>query len=142
MKGLQTLIKLQKRDIDALKKRQAVLLNRKELLFKRDQMLIDELEYEIKTSQELIELKGFFGDFSEHVKKKRQVVANEIARVDKVLEEVTDEIAIAFGELKKYEIALEMHVAREKHKRDKLEMEMMDEIAARKYREKQLSNQT
>ena len=141
MKGIRTLIKLQKRDIDALKKRQSLLLDRKEALLKRDQMLIDELEYEIKLSQELAELRGFFGDFSDHVKKKRQVVALEIQRVEQSIEEMTDVIAVAFGELKKYEIALEMFLKREKQKRDKIEMEMMDEIAARKHREKQTSNQ-
>lgn len=140
MKGIKTLIKLQKRDIDALKKRQAVLLDRKESLLKRDQMLVEELEYEMKTSQELTELRGFFGDFSAHVKQKRNVVAIEIARVDAKIEELTDEIAIAFGELKKYEIALEMFIAREKQKREKIENEMMDEIAARRHREQHSSS--
>lgn len=137
MKGIKTLITLQKREIDALKKRQMVLLDRKDALQKRDQMLIDELENEVKLAHELGELRGFFGDYSEMVKKKRQVVWTEIARVDAKLEELTDEIALAFSELKKYEIALEMFLEREKKKREKIEMELMDEIAARKFREKQ-----
>lgn len=141
MKGLKTLITMQKRDIDELKKRQGLLYERREALMKRDQMLVEELETEMRLSEELGELRGFFGNFSDHVKHKRLLVAQEVVRVDAKIEEFTELIAIAFGELKKFEIALELHMEREKKKREKAENELMDEIAARKYREKRLQEE-
>lgn len=139
MKGLKTLITLQKREIDELKKRQGLLYERREALEKRDAMLVEELETEMRLSEELGELRGFFGNFSDLVKKKRLLVAQEVARVDVKIAEFTDLIAIAFGELKKFEIALEMHLEREKKAREKKENELMDEIAARKFRAKKLA---
>lgn len=136
MKGLKTLITLHKREIDELKKRQGLLYERVSALEKRDQMLVEELENEMRLSEELGELRGFFGNFSDLVKRKRAQVAKEIARVEVTIDELAVLIADAFSELKKFEIALEMEMEREKKKREKIENEMMDEIAARKFREK------
>ncbi len=132
MKGLPTLIRLQKRTIDELKKRQSVLLERREFLVQRSQELSDKLELEVKLAAELADMRGFFGNYSEHIKKQRKEIANEVYNVDMRINALTDEIALAFGELKKYEIAEENRKKRAKQKENKREQDMFDDIAARR----------
>jgi len=132
MKGLPTLIRLQKRTIDELKKRQSVLLERREFLVQRSQELSDKLEMEVKLAAELADMRGFFGNYSEHIKKQRKEIANEVYNVDMRINALTDEIALAFGELKKYEIAEENRKKRAKQKENKREQDMFDDIAARR----------
>ncbi len=134
-KGLPTLIKLRQRELDALRKRMTILTqNRQHLVNQSDQLLID-LHNEIELAGELADMGSFFGNYSEHIQKQREKLYKEIQMLERKIENLTDEISLAFGELKKFEIALENQRQREKQKEEKREMNQLDEIAARKHRE-------
>jgi len=138
MSGLKTLIKLRKRDIDELKKRMAVLEDKRDSYLAQSQKLQDDLENELQLSAELADMGSFFGDFSNHIKKKRQKIAKDVVELTGRINILTDEIADLFGEMKKYEIAEERAKARKKKARDKKQQQQLDEVASRKaYTDKQ-----
>lgn len=132
MKGLTTLIKLRKRDIDELKKRMAVLEDKRDSYLQQSQKLQDDLQNELDLSIELAGLGNFFGDFSNHIKKKRQKIALDVVELTGRINKLTDEIADLFGEMKKYEIAEERAALRRKKAKDKKQQQQLDEVASRK----------
>ena len=131
-KGLATLIKLKKRDIDELKKRMSVLEDKRDSLLKQSQKLQDDLETEIRLAGELAGMGNFFGDFSNHIKKKRQKIAQDVVELTGRINKLTDEIDDLFGEMNKYEIAEERERQRMKKKKEKNQQQQLDEVASRK----------
>ncbi len=132
MKGLTTLIKLRKRDIDELKKRMAVLEDKRDSYLQQSQKLQDDLQNELDLSAELADMGNFFGDFSNHIKKKRQKIAKDVVELTARINKLTDEIADLFGEMKKYEIAEQRAALRRKKAKDKKQQQQLDEVASRK----------
>ena len=134
MKNLKTLIKLKKKDIDELKKRKSVFENMRQEFVGETTLLKMQLEEETKLATELADLRGFFGDYSKHIGDKQEKFAEDIARLDKKIDILTDEMGEHFAQMKKYEIALENRKLAIKKKRQKKEQDMLDEVAARKKR--------
>ncbi len=134
-KGLATLIRMQQRELDTLRKRMVILTQNRDALMEQSAQLQEDLEEEVRLAGELAGMSGFFGDYSEHIKSKREKLHKEAAKLEKKIAAMTEEIAQAFGELKKYEIALEHQLKEEKKQRELQEQKQMDEIAARKHRE-------
>lgn len=132
-KGLPILIRLQQRELDSLRKRMVILTQNRDSLLTRSEALLEQLQEEIRLAGELAGLGGFFGDYSKHIKKQRDELHKEAAKLEKKIAALSIEIANAFGELKKYEIAYENQLKEEKKKRDREEQKQMDEIAARKH---------
>ena len=132
MKGLKTLIKLRKRDIDELKKRMAALEDKRDSYMQQSQKLQEDLENELQLSAELADMGNFFGDFSNHIKKKRQKIAKDVVELTGRINKLTDEIADLFGEMKKYEIAEERAMVRAKKAKEKKQQQQLDEVALRK----------
>ncbi len=132
-KGLPTLIRLQQRELDNLRKRMVILQQNRESLLAQAEALLSELEKEVQLAGELAGMAGFFGDYSKRIKGQREGLFKEAAKLDKKIEALSLEINYAFSELKKYEIAYERQLQREKKKREQEEQKQMDEIAARKH---------
>lgn len=133
MKGLNTLIKLNKRTLDELRRKMVALENQKAQLLQASAKLDEELQSEIKLASKTPEMGQFFGGFSNRIKNRQQEIVFEVKKLDKQIDELNIEIGIAFSELKKYEIALANAKQREKaaHER-KLTIEM-DEIAQQQF---------
>ncbi len=131
-KGIKTLIKLKKRDIDDLKKRQAVLLEMKDYLIDKSKSLQEQLHEEIRLAGELATLGNFFADFSEHIKKQQQSLMKQVAELDIKINILTDKISILFSDMKKFEISLEIKAQKALKLKKRKEQNQMDEIAARK----------
>ena len=132
MKHYHTLIKLKKREVDGLRKQLGNLNNQRAILEQLKQHLIDELEHEITMAQSLVDLSGFFGDFSDSIKIREEKVDKEILSIDKQITLLTDKMMFAFGEQKKFELAQEAKEQREQEKRDKAEQDMFDELAGQR----------
>lgn len=132
-KGLPTLIRLQQRELDNLRKRMVILQQNRDSLLAQAEALLAELENEVRLAGEMAGMAGFFGDYSKRIKYQREGLFREAAKLEKKIEALSQEISVAFSELKKYEIAYERHLEREKKKRELLEQKQMDEIAARKH---------
>lgn len=136
-KGLPTLIRLQQRELDTLRKRMLILTHNRDSLLAQSEALLAQLQEEIRLAGEMAGLGGFFGDYSKHIKTQRENLHQEAAKLERKIAALSEEIANAFGELKKYEIAYEHQLLREKQKREREEQKQMDEIAARKHSDAQ-----
>lgn len=132
-KGLPTLIRIQQRELDTLRKRMLILTQNRDSLIAQAEALLDELANEVKLAGELAGMAGFFGDYSKRIKSQREGLYKEAAKLEKKIEALSLEISHAFSELKKYEIAHERQLEKEKKRRELEEQKQMDEIASRKH---------
>lgn len=137
MKGLLTLIKLSKRTLDELRRKLGVLENEKSRLQEAIKKLQEELENEIALATRQPEMSGFFGGFAKRIQKRQQDIAAEIRKIDGLMVKLRDDIAAAFGELKKYEIARDNAKARATAEANRKETIMLDDIAAQQHRQKE-----
>jgi flagellar biosynthesis chaperone FliJ len=137
MKGLATLIKLSKRTLDELRRKMAALEKEKSDLEFAVITLQEELQREIAMAEKQPDMAQFFGDFAKRIQNRQQQLAVEIKSVDKKIEMLREEITVAFGELKKYEIALENDRRRKLEEQNRKDTIVLDEIAGQQHRRKQ-----
>ncbi len=133
MKGLSTLIKLQKSQIDALRVQLKKLEEQKQLQADMIHYLQLQMEEEEKQANLQAHLSQFFGDFSKRIKSQQEAARDIIRSLDKQITVLQDQMRAAFGELKKLEITEAQHLAREKAERDRLEQERLDEVALQQF---------
>lgn len=133
MKSLHTLIRLEKREIDVLKRQQAQLQQKREDCITALTHLANELRDELKRAESMPDMAQFFGDFATSNKKKQAQIDGLLLRTEREIEDLAQKIRVRFNELKKYEVALENHQKREAEKAKKRETQMMDDIAIRNY---------
>ena len=130
MKGIDTLIKLHKRELDELRRRIGVFENQKQQLVNLSHKLAEELKKEIEEAGKRPEMGQFFGGFAKRIKTRQENIATEIAALDKKIDALTDEAREAFGELKKFELAkanAEKRAAKEAMRKETI---ALDEIAS------------
>lgn len=133
MKELKTLIRLRKRELDALRRQVVQLENKRDQQVKIIENLNDELLHELETADDLAEMRGFFGDFSEAIRNKQKKVAVLVVQYEQQIQERQIEVANHFAELKKYEIAYDRYLIAEAKKKAKKEQDELDEIGIRKF---------
>src|SRR5581483_8454482 len=86
MKGLTTLIKLHKRNLDELRRKMVSLENQKVQLLQVSANLDANLREEIKTASKTPEWGQFFGDYSNRIKNRQNDIAREVQKLDKKME--------------------------------------------------------
>ena len=127
--GLHTLIRLHKWRLD--EKRRALA----ELQALADKLAQDtaRLEREILAEQEIArsspEASFGYGNFAKQAIERRKRLAQSVAQVEHQIAEATKEMAEAFQELKRYELAQEGRDRREDAKRKTRENAALDEVA-------------
>ena len=127
--GLHTLIRLHKWRLD--EKRRALA----ELQALADKLVQDtaRLEREILAEQEIArsspEASFGYGNFAKQAIERRKRLAQSVAQVEHQIAEATEEMAEAFQELKRYELAQEGRDRREDAKRKTRENAALDEVA-------------
>lgn len=141
MKGLKTLIKLNRRKLDELRRRMGVLENQKNQLLAQSARLSKELEQEIVMASQKPEMGQFFGGFAKRIQKRQEDIAAEVRKLDQQMAALRDEIANAFADVKKFEIAEENAKKREEAERNRKETIMLDDIAAQQYTRRQTEDQ-
>lgn len=141
MKGLKTLIKLNRRKLDELRRRMGVLENQKNQLLAQSARLSKELEQEIAMASQKPEMGQFFGGFAKRIQKRQEDIAAEVRKLDQQMATLRDEIANAFADVKKFEIAEESARKREEVERNRKETIMLDDIAAQQYTRRQTEDQ-
>jgi flagellar export protein FliJ len=134
-KGLPTLIRMQQRELDTLRRRMLILTQNRDSLLEQSEALLEVLNEEVRLAGELAGMSGFFGDYSNRIKKQREGLHREAEKLQRKMDALSVEISNAFGELKKLEIALENQLREERKKRERDEQKQMDEIAARRHRD-------
>jgi flagellar export protein FliJ len=127
--GLHTLIRLHKWRLD--EKRRALA----ELQALADKLAQDtaRLEREILAEQEIArtspEASFGYGNFAKQAIERRRRLAESVDQVEHQISEATEEMAEAFQELKRYELAQEGRDRREEAKRKTRENAALDEVA-------------
>jgi flagellar export protein FliJ len=134
MKGLATLIKLRRRSLDELRRKMVTLENQKRQLQEATARLREELQREMEMAGKRPEMANFFGGFAKRIKTRRDTIAAEITSLDKQMDKLTDEIADAYGEVKKFEIAEENAQKRTEEKEKRRDTVALDEMAAQQDR--------
>ena len=137
MKGLNTLIKLAKRTLDELRRKMVAFESQKAQLQQLSARLQQELEHEIEMASKQPEMGSFFGGFSKRIQKRQEEIAAEVKKIDNEINALRDKITEAFGEQKKYEIALENSKARAKEAQNRKDTLMLDEIASQQHQRKE-----
>jgi len=137
MKGIDTLIRLAKRDLDELRKKQTELENQKEKYVSSIKRLQSELERERALAAKTPEMASFYGGFAKNIQEKQEKLKEDIKKTDELLALVAEQIMTAFADLKKYEIARDNFKARKKAEEARKETIELDEIASVKFIRKQ-----
>jgi flagellar biosynthesis chaperone FliJ len=133
MKHFRTLIKLKKREVDLFRKQIAQLQEQRTILERLIEVLEQDLRREVILAGDLVHMGVFFGDYSEAIKQKQQMVAEKLHAVDTQIELIAEKMRIAYGEQKTYEIVQKRQVAAIAYKQTQKEQQFMDERAARNH---------
>jgi flagellar FliJ protein len=141
MKGLKTLIKLHRRKLDELRRRMGVLENQKNQLLAQSLRLSKELEQEIAMASQKPEMGQFFGGFAKRIQKRQEDIAAEVRKLDQQMAKLRDEIAEAFTEIKKFEIAEQNAKLRAEEELRRKETIMLDDIGAQQFNRRQKEEQ-
>ncbi|MDX2073006.1 MAG: flagellar FliJ family protein [Alphaproteobacteria bacterium] len=137
MKGIATLIRLAKRNLDELRKQQVALENEKAKLLQAIRTLDSKLQSEQALAAKSPEMATFYGEFAKRIKERQAVLRGEVKAVEEKLVKISEEITEAFAELKKYEIARDNAAARAKAEAARKETIAFDEIAATQFMRKE-----
>lgn len=136
VKGLSGVVRLHKWQVDE-KRRQITELEvmRSDLETKLD-MLHDELRAEQHNvaSSNVVDIN--YANYAAAVMKRRENLEASITEVDVSIENMKDELAEAFKELKKFEIAQQRTIEREKLEEKRREQDRLDEISINMFRMK------
>ncbi len=110
------------------------LENQKAQLLQTSQRLQEELREEINKASQQPEMGHFFGGFAKRIQQRQEDIAEEVRSLDKQMQKLNDEIAEAYTDVKKYEIAEQN--AKERAKQEALRKEniMLDELAQQQHR--------
>lgn len=133
MKSIKTLIRVKKREMDALKRQQGILEQQREEIHSIMVGLANQLVDELKAAQAMPEMGHFFGDYSAAIKKRQDFMHTHLRKVEIELDKLTAQLRERFGEMKKFELALaNWQKRRDEAVARKLSQEM-DEIGIRGY---------
>lgn len=141
MKGIDTLIRLAKRSLDELRKKQVAMETEKDQLQRAIQSLDNQMRNEMALAAKAPEMGSFYGGFAKRIKERQATLREEVKGVEKRLAKLSEEIMEAFADLKKYEIARDNAKARAKAELARKETIMFDEIAATQFTRKQKEEQ-
>lgn len=133
MKSLKTLIKLHSHTLDELHRDMVALENEKAQLEAAMRRLEGQLAKEAELAKTSTDLNRYFGDFAVRIKKRQEQLLVEIQKTEKKIAVLHGEITVEYGELKKYEIALQNAQKREAEEQNRKEIIAMDEVASRQH---------
>lgn len=136
-KGIDTLIKLNQRNLDELRKQMVQLEDQKEALIGVAHRLQQELQQESDIVAKQPGMLKELMEFAARVKKRQQDIAMEVANIQMKMNSLSVQISDCFGELKKFEITKENRLKAEDAKMKRQESQMMDDVAIGQFSRKQ-----
>lgn len=140
MKSLATLIRFKKQQLDELRRKLLGLEAQKQQFLKRGETLAEELRRELQLAGASPEMGAFFGDFADRIKKRQLDIAKEVKKLDRDMDILRDQVRVAFGEIKKFEIVQERRKAEADREENRKETNVLDEVAGMQDRRKKGSN--
>lgn len=135
MKALNTLIKLHKKNLDA------IIAEKKKFEERKDEL--EEMKIRLIASAKEETDKYYGSDYAymldqylEDSRKKQEQIDQEVMQLNEHIELLQDKLAEEFSELKKFEIAKEHRVKAGKEKEKTLETKILDEYTTGKFARK------
>lgn len=133
IKSISTLIKLYKQNLDEKRRQLNNLLVQKDKLELMLENSIKELIREREFAEKSIESRIVFARFVELSLERQRLIRAHIWKVGEDIEVKREEIAIAYADLKKYEIIREVKITEEEREAEKREQLVLDEIGITAY---------
>lgn len=129
MKSIQTLIRLNKKELDDMRLQLAGLRNQKDEMLNYSRIMSEELAAEQEFAAASPEMSITFDSYRKKINERQKNIKYAVKEIDKQIEYMTDLIAQKFTEIKKYEIILEQKILAKKKKELELENKTLDEVA-------------
>lgn len=142
MSGLQTLIRLHRWRLDEKRRALAELRLLEEQLREQAARLEEEIKIEQRTARERPEAALTYGHFAVQAIARRTRIAESIAQVQQQAVQAEEEMAVAFQEVKRYELAEEDRERRRADDQRRKEAIVLDETAAVGFRRRRDSTTT
>lgn len=133
MHSLETIIKLQKSELDKKRIDITELENQKDEVLAYYDKLHAELEKEKAYAAENPEFAMTFESFRQITTDRQNNIKYTVKSIDKEIQRLNAEIADLFGEMKKYEILLQKHILEEQRNEKKKEEIVLNEIAINRH---------
>lgn len=136
-KGLSGIVRLHKWQVDEKRRQIAELEVMKEELQGKLEKLLTGLANERETLSKSNVVDINYANYASNVMSRQENIEASIVEVDVSIENMKDELADAFKELKKYEIVEQRAMERARQVEKKREQERLDEISINMFRNKQ-----
>jgi len=131
---MQTLIRLAGSEVDTARQELQRVLAREDQLNADLVALAQEVEQESALAREQASMAGDFGTYMVRAKKRREILHRNLQDLQPEIEAARDELAEAFANQKKYEIAKENRDAAELSDQTRKENLELDELGLNKHR--------
>lgn len=135
--SLKTIIRLQKLQLDEKRRVLAELQNLGDRLRAEIERLKEEIAQEQATARENFAVSFTYANFAQAALERGRKLGESLAQVEVQISVATDQMAESYQELKRYELAEEERLKREKQKLKRKEAEMLDETALIGFRRRQ-----
>lgn len=129
MKGVQSLIRLQRWRLDEARRRLADLERLKQEFMDRARKLEEEIAAEQQAAAKDDEGRRAWASFAERALERRATLARSVAETEAALSAAQEEVGEAFREVKKLELAAERAERRQQEAAQKREQARLDAVA-------------
>jgi flagellar protein FliJ len=135
--SLKTIIRLQKLQLDEKRRTLAELQNLGDRLKAEIEKLKEEIAHEQATARDDFAVSFTYANFAQAAMERGRKLGESLLQVEVQISMATDQMAEAYQELKRFELAEEERLKREKDKQKRKEAIMLDETALVGFRRRQ-----
>lgn len=135
--SLKTIIRLQKLQLDEKRRVLADLHTLADRLRNEIEKVKQEIAHEQETVRDDFSVSFTYANFAQAAMERGRKLGESLGQVEMQINIATDEMAEAFQELKRYELAEEERLKRERDKQKRKEAAMLDETALVGFRRRQ-----
>ncbi|GLR82773.1 flagellar export protein FliJ [Azospirillum sp. CT11-132] len=135
--SLKTIIRLQKLQLDEKRRVLAELHTLADRLRNEIEKVKQEIAHEQETVRDDFSVSFTYSNFAQAALERGRKLGESLGQVEAQINIATDEMAEAFQELKRYELAEEERLKRERDKQKRKEAAMLDETALVGFRRRQ-----
>ncbi|MAU40204.1 MAG: hypothetical protein CMF31_01135 [Kordiimonas sp.] len=136
-KAAQGMIRLTKWQLDEKRRQLADLEIMRDELQGKIRGLENEIAHEKKVISQSHIVDFSYANFAQETIRRRETLEKSIADISVSIEEMKDQVAEAFQELKQYEILEQREQERERHKRERRQQAELDEVSLNIHRRRQ-----
>ncbi len=133
MKGLETLIKMQQREIDILRKQIMQLEQDRVRAHAQITQINQQITRESQANEASVGFLDMFANFLGRMEGRKVNLNRQIESIEQRRAVIENRLREQFAELKKYEIARDNRLAEEQAALEKQMQSMLDEIAIQRY---------